>query len=71
MFFSLFVLNVEMRFFDKINWCFLLKGVLVIGLESSYDCDKYNKKLILEEKKFILYFYLKVFEIICICIMVV
>lgn len=56
-----------MRFFDKINWCFLLKGVLVIGLESSYDCDKYNKKLILEEKKFILYFYLKV----CICIMVV
>lgn len=45
----------------------LLKGVLVIGLESSYDCDKYNKKLILEEKKFILYFYLKV----CICIMVV
>lgn len=47
--FCLFVLNVEMRFFDKINWYFLLKGVLVIGLRSSYNYDKYKKKLILEK----------------------
>lgn len=48
-----------MRFFDKINWCFLLKGVLVIGLESSYDCDKYKKILILEEKNL---FYIFILE---------
>lgn len=55
-----------MRFSDKINQRLLLKGALVTGPESSHDCDKHNKKLILEEK-LILYPYLKA----CTCIMAV
>lgn len=54
-----------MRFSDKINRRLL--GALVTGPESSHDCDKHNKKLILEEKKLILYPYLKA----CTCIMAV
>lgn len=57
-----------MRFSDKINRRLLLKGALVTGPESSHDCDKRNKKLILEEKKLILYPYLRAFETTCTCI---
>lgn len=70
-FFSLPVPNAEMRFSDKINRRLLLKGALVTGPESSHDCDKRNKKLILEEKKLILYPYLRAFETTCTCIMAV
>lgn len=58
-------------FSDKINRRLLLKGALVTGPESSHDCDKHNKKLILEEKKLILYPYLRAFETTCTCIMAV
>lgn len=62
--------NAERRFSDQINRRLLLKGAFVTGPRSSHNCDKHNKKLILE-KKLILYLYLKAFETTCTCIMAV
>lgn len=48
-------------FSDKINRRLLLKGALVTGPESSHDCDKHKKKLILEEKNL---FYILILELL-------